>query len=480
MIPSPGSSAPDRATPDYAPLSPPQLKALRAQLRALAQSLEAHHEDVLSSWRTAVEADVQLEHSPQWSRAKLQDHIPQSLELFSRKLREWPSDIASGEVREEHRVANLHSKHRWQQGFKLRSVMREWGHLNLCVLDRLDTLQQRATTAGSPSSDSPSSDGQSTLSAAEASNELSADIMMWRTARALWAHLLNESLSESAVEYHSLIQAEAATRAHQLEATFNELREVERARGELLRSVAHDLRGSLSVVGGTAEMIDNAELQPDDRTHVHNLLRRSVKSLQEMISNLMDISRLEAGQETRQIAEFDAAHLLRDLCATLQPMATERNLQLSGEGPEKLLVQGDAVKVRRIAQNLLLNALKYTSQGSVHLSWQLDEDYWRMQVRDTGPGLHDGAAAPLTAKLEEATDAAREVDSDILSTTTSTTIQSGAAADAGDQPAKSSGEGIGLSIVKRLCELLCAVIELETQRGQGTTFRVTFPVRYNE
>ncbi|MDF2441725.1 MAG: hypothetical protein JWN98_2709 [Abditibacteriota bacterium] len=459
------------------------MEMLRVQLRALAQSLEECHEDILALWRTAVESDSQLEHSAQWSRAKLQDHIPQALELFNRKLREWPYDVASGEVREEHRVANLHSKHRWQQGFRLRSVMREWGHLNSCVLDMLDDLQQQALTPNNAAAAENKEAETESAKSSDAGPGISVAMEVWGTARALWAALLNESLSESAVEYHCLIQTEAATRARELEATFNELREVERARGELLRSVAHDLRGSLSVVGGTAEMIDNVNLLPDDRAHVHNMLRRSVKSLHEMISNLMDISRLEAGQETLQIAEFDAAQLLRELCSTLQAMAIERNLELSCEGPENLPVQGDAVKVRRIAQNLLLNALKYTQQGSVHLLWQRNEGqgegHWHLQVRDTGPGLHDGIAAPLTAKLEEATKAARSVDADVLPLIETSETPKSQPANTAQRSTASNGEGIGLSIVKRLCDLLNAILELETRQDVGTMFRVTFPTQYD-
>jgi signal transduction histidine kinase len=95
-------------------------------------------------------------------------------------------------------------------------------------------------------------------------------------------------------------------------------------------------------------------------------------------------------------------------------------------------------------------------------------------VRDTGPGFHAGPGAPLAAALQEATNEARELDS--RAGESSSTMS----ADVHDaRPVRQQrGEGIGLSIVKRLCELLDASLELESAPGEGTTFRVVFPRRY--
>ena len=100
----------------------------------------------------------------------------------------------------------------------------------------------------------------------------------------------------------------------------------------------------------------------------------------------------------------------------MQPMAEDRGLFLKTDGPDKLPVEGDAVKTQRIAQNLLLNALKYTARGGVTVSWgdsrQNDAHRWMLCVEDTGPGFHAGPGAPMASALEEATEEARQVEND--------------------------------------------------------------------
>jgi signal transduction histidine kinase len=200
-----------------------------------------------------------------------------------------------------------------------------------------------------------------------------------------------------------------------------------------------------------------------------------VQSLNRLLGDLMDHARLEAGQERRQVTRCDVAQLLKEFCETIRPMAAEKGLFLVARGTAPFWVEGDPAKIQRILQNLLLNALKVTDRGGVEVSWWATDDLrrpqWVLCVQDTGPGFRGGSATPLERVLKRATDEAHEVEqrdaAPTLASQTSTT----------PQPAP-EGEGIGLSIVKRLCELLDATIELESPSGKGTTFRVTFPVRY--
>jgi signal transduction histidine kinase len=236
----------------------------------------------------------------------------------------------------------------------------------------------------------------------------------------------------------------------------------------------------------TAALLSHPQVSGPVRAKVMSMLDGSVGSLQSMLKDLMDLSRLEAGQEKRNIATFDVAADLVQLCVSLQPMATERGLFLESEGPEALEVNGDAVKIRRVAQNLLLNALKYTLRGGVKVTWGEDESdpaqRWVLCVQDTGPGVADGRISSLTLALEEATDEAQLTEEKAEQAgDPSANVEPAPLLDSRSSrlptPAP-SGEGIGLSIVKRLCELLDAGLELVTEPGKGTTFRVTFPRRY--
>ena len=143
-------------------------------------------------------------------------------------------------------------------------------------------------------------------------------------------------------------------------------------------------------------------------------------------------------------------------------------------------VEGDALKLRRIAQNLILNALKYTQEGGVTVKWALgdgeDRRRWMLSIGDTGPGM--APAAPLVAALKQATD----MDpSGHLASGASGEVRTGGVPQQGGAAASyrsGAGEGIGLSIVKRLAELLDATIEVQSAAQTGTTFLLLFPLRY--
>ena len=202
-----------------------------------------------------------------------------------------------------------------------------------------------------------------------------------------------------------------------------------------------------------------------------------------LLNDLIRLARLEAGHERRTDERFDAAVLLRELCTAMQPFAADRGLALVADGPATLAVEGDRVNTYRIAQNLLVNALKYTERGGVKVTWEPDPTdpgwRWLLSVQDTGPGLPARSSAPFARALKAATDDAQAVgeqaDADgepSAEAEPPPMLRSQSGHRPQDQPA---GEGIGLAIVKRLCELLDASLELHTEAGKGTTFRVLFP-----
>jgi signal transduction histidine kinase len=434
---------------NYTPEAP-----IQHHLMQLAAYIETEREAVLAHWRESVNADPQLANSSQWTRAQFHDHVPYIIDTFVAKLRAWPHDDTAPQQQRERLTSNAHAQHRWQQGYDLRSLTREWGQLNFSIIGIIDRYEMEQVTLP-----------RGALT----------------EARCVWAEMYNESLSESVVEYHRLLQAEAAMRANELKSALEELRELERARGEVLRSATHDLRGSLNIVSGSMEIMNGEDLPPQMREQGQQMLKRGVSALNHMLSDLMDMARLEAGQEQRHIEPFDAAKVLAELCDASRGLAESRGLQLNCEGQSTLPVEGDRVKMHRIAQNLLLNAIKYTHRGGVTVSWNLlSSDRWMLTVQDTGPGIHANAA-PFAKELESATHIAHAIENDhdeknlrgkkpTVSNTSGTTLL--------PAEATGAGEGIGLSIVKRLCELLDASLELESTPGIGTLFRVTFPLRY--
>jgi signal transduction histidine kinase len=307
-------------------------------------------------------------------------------------------------------------------------------------------------------------------------------------ARRVWAELCTEGASESVSKYFDLQQIEAKGHVGDLAQALEQVRELERSRAELWRQAAHDLRGNVGVVMTAAAGLAAQGVAMAAGDKFLRILQKNLSSLQSPLEDVMDLARLQAGHEHRQVKAFDAAPLLRDLCERMQPLAEERGLFLKMEGPSTLPVEGDAVKTQRIAQNLLFNALKYTPSGGVTVSWgdsrQNDAHRWMLCVEDTGPGFHAGPGAPMAGALGDATEEARQVEetarTGIKGTATPAEAPASDAAPVDDRPVhQEGGEGIGLSIVKRLCELLDATIEMDSVPGEGTSLRIVFPRHYD-
>jgi signal transduction histidine kinase len=429
------------------------------QLATLADYFQTARPRILQSWQDSVTQDPELTTASSISRAQFNDHIPQVLDAFEHRLRAR-DPAEQHQAREEQREsAAVHGLHRWQQGYDQRETMREWGHLHLCVLRELEDYERAHT-------------------------QLEESVMP--TARAVLVRLCAEGVCESASRYARLQQSEAAGRLRDLEHAVEQLQSLDRQRAEIWRAAAHDLRGTVGVITNASALITNDDVPVSARARFSQLLQRNVNALRELLTDLMDLARLEAGQEERRIAPFDAAHLLKELSESLRGVAAERNLFLKTEGPESLPVEGDSIKVRRILQNLILNAFKATERGGVRLIWQEHEtpgaQQWIVCVQDTGPGLSPEHAAPLEDVLKEATDASQEVESgaDLAGEAESPMPPAPSLTSRSEHPSGSemAGEGIGLAIVKRLCELLNASLELQTSAGTGTTFRIIFPRSY--
>src|SRR5205823_5762872 len=303
------------------------------QLDELASHLGTRRPALLRAWRDAVDADPQLTSASSLPRTQFNDHIPELLDAFEDKLRALPRRESPASEARQNEDAAGHGLQRWQQGYQLREVTREWGHLHLCLVDEVETYA-RGHVGLSPEAMS--------------------------IARRALAEFCNDGVSESTLRYFQLQQTEAIGHVHDLEQTLHEAQQLESKRAELLRQAAHDLRGNLGTVKNVTSVLGLDGIAEDQREEFLRMLKRSVSSLHTMLDDVMNLARLQAGHELRDVKPFDAAAVLCELCESAQFMASERDLYLKSEGPASLLVEGDAIKVRRIAQNLLLNALKYT------------------------------------------------------------------------------------------------------------------------
>jgi signal transduction histidine kinase len=418
---------------------------------ALADYLAVRKEFTLAEWRDAIKRDPTLATGDSLPKVQLLDHIPAILDAFAEQLRilRAPSDLqASNAV---HEPAAAHGLLRWQQGYDLKEVIRELEKLNACVIAELARFS--IAYAGVSHSD-------------------------MARAYALWSKLCARAIEESVHQYFQLQQQEAAGQVKDLESALAEIRDLEAQQANLWHQAAHDLRGNLGVVANATVGLTNRDLSEDVRDRFTRMLMRNVTSLHQLLDEVTDLARLQAGRERRRIQLLDVTPILQQLCDGIGEAAQQRNLYLRAEGPAGLSIDGDPVKISRIAQNLILNAVKYTREGGVTVTWgdsdAGDAKRWMLLVKDTGPGFHSGSGQQIAQALEEAA----KVDPNEITPIASNIHPLPYSLSRVAAPKQERGEGIGLSIVKRLCELLDATLEMESTPGVGTLCRVRFPRTY--
>ena len=433
-------------------------QVVEQQLVALADYLSGRRDAILRNWREAVTADPRLTAASSLSRSQFNDHIPEVLDAFERALRSHQRAEKAEACADQRQSASEHGTHRWQQGYDQKEVMCEWAHLQRCLVNELEHYE--STRA-----------------------DLAAGVMT--AARRALTDLCSEGVIESATRYARLQQVEASGRLRDLEQALAQINELEQQRALLWREAAHDLRGSLGVVQTAAYGLDKDGMPETTRAKFLLRLKKGVGSLHALLTDLTDLARIEAGHEQRRMSAFDVATVLQTVCGNYQELASQRQLFLKTEGPSELIVEGDAIKVARIAQNLLTNALMYTERGGVKVAWSLENESpvtrWALLVQDTGPGFDSSQVNPIARVLKQATDEAQEVEDNTLPTHSAENHDPAPtlASLSPHQPLHAPlREGIGLTIVKRLCEILDASMELQTSPGEGTTFRISFPIRY--
>ncbi len=227
------------------------------------------------------------------------------------------------------------------------------------------------------------------------------------------------------------------------------------SRGELLRTMSHEMRTPLTAIIGYADLLSRNDPSPEVGEY-SGVISRSARNLLGMINNLLDLARIEAGALEPQTNEFDVTELIEDTVALLAPLAFDKSLELNTliyhDVPPRL--RGDSLRLAQILTNLLSNAIKYTDEGEVIvrlLQERRDQDgvTLRLEVEDTGRGLDDEQQQKLFQAWRRFEVAG----------------------------SKASGSGLGLAIVHKLLDVLGGHIEVESTPGKGSRFTASVPCR---
>lgn len=227
-----------------------------------------------------------------------------------------------------------------------------------------------------------------------------------------------------------------------------------RLKSSFLAHMSHELRTPLnSILGFTGVLLQElpGPLNPEQRKQL-GLVQASARHLLNLINDLLDLSKIEAGELKVGCLPYDLRELLERVVASVRPQAEAKGLALRvALSPEIGAATGDPRRVEQILLNLLSNAIKFTQEGEVVLSARLSDDGRAvvLQVRDTGIGISAEDRPVLFQPFQQ------------LETRLA-------------RPAE--GTGLGLAICKRLTELMGGEIHLDSQPGRGSTFTVVLPL----
>lgn len=241
-----------------------------------------------------------------------------------------------------------------------------------------------------------------------------------------------------------------------------QLYEMNRMKSDFLASVSHELRTPLNSIIGFSDVLENIDsLDAKQKKYAHNIAK-SGRVLLEMINDILDLAKMEAGRMQVRPTDFSLAQVVRAQCDLIRSLTDEKNIDLEAIAPDDPLeVWQDQAKVQQILTNLLSNAIKFTPEGGRivvrvdRCGDQPDDPRVFVVVEDTGVGIAEEDREVIFEKFRQAT-AIRGPD---------------------NLTRDYSGTGLGLSIVKELCKLIQGEISFTSQLGTGSAFRVSFPVR---
>ena len=221
-----------------------------------------------------------------------------------------------------------------------------------------------------------------------------------------------------------------------------------RAKGEFLANMSHEIRSPMTAILGYADILAESDLSVEERAAYLDTIRLNGAHLLSVINDILTLSKIEAGKMTMERIACSPARLVGEVVALMHHRARDKGIafEIIYEGliPER--IESDPTRVRQILLNLLSNALKFTERGGVRLTIRMEGGRLAFAVADTGIGMTAEEQAHLFQPFTQ-TDA-------------STTRRFG-------------GTGLGLTITKRLVEMLGGMIHVESAPGRGSTFTVT-------
>lgn len=225
--------------------------------------------------------------------------------------------------------------------------------------------------------------------------------------------------------------------------------EKRRVRFEFIRVLGHELKAPLNAVSGYLQIMGDGTAgdEPDTRRMMVDRSMLRLEHMRKLIQDLLDMTRIEAGERRRELAEIDLVPIACEAIETLQVDADTRNIAIELHAPQKLEMFGDADELRIVLNNLVSNAVKYNrDDGRVDVNLEADDDQVTIRVQDTGIGMTSEEANKLFNDFVRIKNARTR---NIL------------------------GSGLGLSIVRKITALYQGQSHVESTVDVGSTFTIT-------
>ena len=283
------------------------------------------------------------------------------------------------------------------------------------------------------------------------------DSLAARAARAISTAQLLQSQRLLASELEAMVEE----RTRQLSQTNEQLREAEaeadranRAKSRFLASMSHELRTPLNAILGFSELLSDPSRRTFDeatRQRFIGQIHSSGKHLLQLINDILDLSKVEAGQMELHRQQVEVEVAVREVIATVEPLARSKAMALKGEVEPDLALDADAGKLKQMLLNLLSNAIKFTGDGgAVTVNARRNGSWIEIAVTDTGIGI---AASDLDRLFGEF----QQLDQ----------LPGG----------RQEGTGLGLALTRRFAQLHGGTVSVVSERGKGSTFTIRLPAR---
>jgi signal transduction histidine kinase len=231
-----------------------------------------------------------------------------------------------------------------------------------------------------------------------------------------------------------------------------QLEEASQHKSQFLANMSHELRTPLNAILGYTElMADGAYGEPSEKMlGILKRLEANGKHLLGLINDVLDLSKIEAGQLVLELSDYSIQDIAQTVRSTLEPLATDKKLAFKVHmAPELPAGRGDGRRLTQVLINLVGNAIKFTDAGEIAIKTEAHNGSFHVSVRDTGPGISAADQAKLFQEFQQADNAITK---------------------------KKGGTGLGLAISKRIIEMHGGRIWVESQPGQGSTFMFTLPI----